>query len=397
MDIILFNFHDVLMVLTAFECLLFATLLAVTNTARALSTIFLVGFLLCHFLIPLHELTFWGDQFRIWLLEKSPNYFFLGSYAYFLDGPLLYLFVRAMLFKDFSLRKVNWIHAVPVTLYLLGMLIIFYLKDDATKHWLIKSQNIAYSFPYLYFEAAGRYLRLIYSIYCFSLIFNYSKQLQHTYANLKVGDVTWLKIMLTSFVALFAWDSILLSIKLYELALNNFNLELLNVVGLSSYYLNFAVINILIFLKFIFLTSVPPVNEIPFETKEEKPQLVDPVVIDTIEQTMLEKKVYANPDLTLYKLASEVGLHPRKLSLAIKQQYHLNFYEFINSFRIEEAKRLLDQPQLAHKTITDIYFEVGFNSKSVFNSFFKRLEGVTPSQYRDKKMDVHKNESIKPN
>lgn len=386
MDIILFNFHDLLMVLTAFECLLFATLLAVTNTEQTLSTIFLVGFLLCHFLIPLHELTFWGSQFRIWLLEKSPNFFFLGSYAYFLDGPLLYFFVRAMLFKDFSLRKVNWLHAVPVALYLFGMVIIFYSRDDATKHWLVKTQHIAYSFPYLYFEAAGRYLRLIYALLCFSLVFNYSKQLQHIYANLKVSDVTWLKIMLTSFVALFAWDSILLSIKLYELALNNFNLELLDIVGLSSYYLNFAVINILIFLKFIFLTSVPLVNETPaFEVKEEKPQLGDPAVIETIQRTMLEKKVFSNPDLTLDRLAVEVGLQPRKLSLAIKQHYHLNFYEFINSFRIEEAKRLLDEPNLAHKTITDVYFEVGFNSKSVFNSFFKRIEGVTPSQYRDKK------------
>jgi len=389
MNIILFNFHDVLMVLTAFECLLFAALLAATNKEKTLSTWFLVGFLFCHYLIPLHELTFWGAQFRIWLLEKSPNFFFVGSYAYFLDGPLLYFFVRSMLFKDFALKKNHALHLLPVICYFISMIFMFYAKDYSTKHWLIKSQHIAYSFPYLYFEAAGRYIRLIYAIFCFSLVLNYSKQLQHVYANLNISDVAWLKIMLTSFVALFAWDAVLLSIKLAELAVDNFNLDLLNVVGLSSYYLNFAVINILIFLRFIFFSSVPSVNEAPtFELKEDKPDLVDQHVIANIERVMIEKKYYANPDITLDKLAAEVKLHPKKLSLAIKLHYHLNFYEFINSYRIKEAKRLLDDPEFAHKTITDVYFEVGFNSKSVFNSFFKRTEGITPSQYREKKLQT---------
>jgi AraC-like DNA-binding protein len=265
------------------------------------------------------------------------------------------------------------------------MLVIFYSQDYSQKYWLIKSQHIAYSSPYLYFEAAGRYLRFVYAIFCFSLVFNYSKQLQHVYANLKISDLAWLKIMLTCFVALFAWDGVLLSIKLVELDKNNFNLDLLNVVGLSSYYLNFTVINILIFLKFIFFSSVPSVNESPaFELKEEKPDVVDQQIVANIEHLMSEKKYYANPDITLDKLATEVKLHPKKLSLVIKLHYHFNFYEFINSYRIEEAKRLLEDPTAAGKTITDIYLEVGFNSKSVFNSFFKRNLGMTPSQYREK-------------
>ena len=130
MNTIIFNFHDVLLVVTALECLLFALLLWVTNKEQALSTIFLVGFLLCHFLIPLNELTFWGNQFRFWLLEISPNLFFIGSYAYFLDGPLLYFFVRSLLFKDFVLKGWYWGHLLPVLLYLVGMIMIFYTSNS---------------------------------------------------------------------------------------------------------------------------------------------------------------------------------------------------------------------------------------------------------------------------
>jgi AraC-like DNA-binding protein len=373
------------MVLTAFECLLFAILLAATNKERKLSTHFLVAFLLAHVLITLHELTFWGSQFRIWLLEHSANYFFIGSYAYFLDGLLLYFFVRAMLFKDFSLKKIHALHLIPLACYLGAMVLIFYTKDYSQKHWLIESQHIAYSSPYLYFEAAGRYIRLIYALLCFSLVFNYSKQLQHVYANVNMSDLAWLKIMLASFVVLFAWDGILLGIKLIELNDNHFNLNLLNVVGLSGYYLNFAVINILIFLKFIHFSFVPSVNEVTaFEHREEKQPAIDQQTLDIIERVMTDKKYYANPDITLDKLAAEVRLHPKKLSLVLKLHYHLNFYQFINSYRITEAKRLLVDPGFTHKTITDIFLEVGFNNKSVFYSFFKRNVGITPSEYRDK-------------
>ena len=70
-------------------------------------------------------------------------------------------------------------------------------------------------------------------------------------------------------------------------------------------------------------------------------------------------------------------------SLTIKQGFQLNFYEYVNSHRITAAKLLLADHSAQAKSITEIYFAVGFNSKSVFNTFFKRLEGMTPSQFRD--------------
>lgn len=381
----LFNFHDVLMVLTAFECFLFALLLAATNKEKNASTWFLVGFLMCHFFIPLHELTFWGEQFRIWLLEKSPNLFFWGSHAYFLDGPLLYFFVKSLLFRDFKLRKEHVWHLVPVFTYFVAMVVIFYSRNYETQYWLIKSQHIAYSAPYLYLEAAGRYIRFAYSLFCFSLVFTYHQQLQHVYANLKLGDVAWLKIMLSCFALLFAWDAILLTIKLVELAEDFFNLNLLNIVGLSGYYLNFIVVNVLIFLRFIYFVFVPAINEQPpFSRKEDKLKLIDHRLIKNLERVMKEQRYYINPDITLDKLADKVGTPPRKLSMIIKTHYKQSFYDFINTHRIIEAKRMLDEPVELRKSITDIYLEVGFNSKSVFNSFFKKTEGITPSEYRDR-------------
>ncbi len=385
MDTILFNFHDLLMVVTAFESLLLALLLAASTPKSSLSNWLLAAFLFCHFLIPLHELTFWGKLFRIWLLDISPNIFFLFSYAYFLDGPLLYFFVRALLYKDVCLQRKHLWHLTPLALYALHMLWNFYSLDHATRLDLIESQHIAYSSPHLYFEALGRFVRVGYVIWCFLLVWNYRQQLRHEQADLKTADIAWLKLMLLSFLVIFGWDSALHCIKLYGLFTNNFDLELLNVVGLSSYYLNFIALNILIFLRFTAFSSVKPVSEQPwYEAKEEQNPLSDPLIVQKLEQLMLQQKFYANPDITLDKLAEAAGYPAKKISLTIKQAYQLNFYEYVNSHRINAAKKLLADKSPDAKTITDIYYEVGFNSKSVFNTFFKRLEGVTPSQYREK-------------
>ncbi|WP_339617497.1 helix-turn-helix domain-containing protein [uncultured Gilvimarinus sp.] len=384
MDTVLFNFHDLVLILTAFECLLFALLLSATNKDKALSTAFFIGFLLCHIFIPLHELTFWGKQFRIWLLDVSPNMFFLGSYAYFLDGPLLYLFVRSLLYKDFELKRIHLLHALPVVLYFFHMLFSFYLQDYERREMLVETQHIAYSAPYLYFDAAGRFIRVVYALLCIKLAFAYGEQLKNVFANLNKRDVAWLKVMLVSFLALFSWDAVLLSLKLHGLIIDDFNLDLLNIVGLSAYYLTFIVLNVLISLKFTLFTSVAAINERPHTPRadDNAPQ-EDKAHIEHIKAVMASSKVYTQPDITIDRLATELQLPTKRLSQIIKQDFHLNFYEFINSYRIEDAKLQLRDPALANKTITEIYYEVGFNSKSVFNTFFKRVEGVTPSQYRE--------------
>jgi AraC-like DNA-binding protein len=97
------------------------------------------------------------------------------------------------------------------------------------------------------------------------------------------------------------------------------------------------------------------------------------------------EKPYLDPSLTLYDLAEKVSIPPRSLSEVIKSSLAQNFYDFINTYRIKESERLLSDPSSHHKTVLEILYEVGFNSKSSFNQSFKKVTGRTPSQYRSKK------------
>lgn len=96
---------------------------------------------------------------------------------------------------------------------------------------------------------------------------------------------------------------------------------------------------------------------------------------------IVEKKPYLNPDLSLRHLANQIDIHPNHLSWLLNQSIGKNFNEFINQYRIEAFKAIAKDPKHAHLTIEGLAYESGFNSKTVFNTYFKNETGLTPSQF----------------
>lgn len=97
---------------------------------------------------------------------------------------------------------------------------------------------------------------------------------------------------------------------------------------------------------------------------------------------MEDEKPYMDPEISLPELAEKVTIPSRSLSEIINNSIGLNFYDFINSYRVEESKRLLSVPSEKYKTVLEVLYEVGFNSKSTFNNAFKKFTGLTPSEYK---------------
>ncbi len=97
---------------------------------------------------------------------------------------------------------------------------------------------------------------------------------------------------------------------------------------------------------------------------------------------MPTEKPYLDNDLTLQKLAKTVAISPHHLSQTINERLEQNFFDFINSYRIEEAKKLLVDAGKKHYSILAVAEEVGFNSKSAFNTAFKKHAKLTPSEFR---------------
>jgi AraC-like DNA-binding protein len=99
---------------------------------------------------------------------------------------------------------------------------------------------------------------------------------------------------------------------------------------------------------------------------------------------MREKKPYRSPDLDLQQLAALTGLQPHHLSQIINERAGLNYYRFVNGFRVEEATRLLSDPETSGLKLIAIAEESGFNSLATFNRVFKDAIGCSPSAYRSR-------------
>ena len=97
---------------------------------------------------------------------------------------------------------------------------------------------------------------------------------------------------------------------------------------------------------------------------------------------MSEKKPYLENELTLAKLAEMLSVPQHHLSQILNEKLNQNFFDFVNNYRIQEAKKLLVSPDGGLLTILAIAEEVGFNSKSAFNNAFKKVTNTTPSEFR---------------
>jgi len=100
-----------------------------------------------------------------------------------------------------------------------------------------------------------------------------------------------------------------------------------------------------------------------------------------LSEFMRINKPYLNSELSLTKLGESFGVHSNYLSQVINDRENKNFYDYINEFRIEEFKRLVNEPGKEKYTILALAYECGFNSKSAFNNCFKKLTKQTPSEY----------------
>lgn len=100
-----------------------------------------------------------------------------------------------------------------------------------------------------------------------------------------------------------------------------------------------------------------------------------------VEECMAKDKPYTNPKLSLSELAGKLKMSQHTLSRVINDGFEKNFFDFINSYRIDDFKKRVDNPKFKNYTLLSIAYEVGFNSKTAFNRSFKKITGQTPRDY----------------
>jgi AraC-like DNA-binding protein len=99
---------------------------------------------------------------------------------------------------------------------------------------------------------------------------------------------------------------------------------------------------------------------------------------------MVNDEPFLDASLTIEDLSKQMNFETKDLSILINHHLNQHFFDFVNGYRIRKAMGILKDPEKKDLTILEILYEVGFNSKSSFNTAFKKHTNKTPTQYREK-------------
>ncbi len=379
MEPILFNINDLALVFTVLFAVFFSILSLIIDNKPRVSNYYLAAFLLAFSMYHLNTLLVFGQYVRDWALSYNPDLLLTFLVGYWLVGPLLYFYTRSLTAGQQQLKLLDNLHFLPAALYILYLYFVYYrladqIQIDLITSYTIQSSNHFTAVLFLQCMAVS-----IYATLCITRINQFRTLLTDQFSSIEARDLRWLQILLYGFLVTFIFRQIAIFV-VYSADIP----KAANIIGIV---LNYIDLTICIFLvtfylkqntKFIIesISDIQPQSEPKIDSGEDQTEM------EKIETQMLAKKPFLDPELTLQQLSDIIGLPAKVVSNTINREYKQNFYEFVNAYRINEAKELLADQSMRRVSITDIYLRVGFNTRSVFNTFFKKHVGKTPSQFR---------------
>ncbi len=304
----------------------------------------------------------------------------------FAIAPSLFLGVTYFVSPGRVFECVEWLHFLPTLLFVL-LEIPFFLLDAATKR-----QEVTYRIyhptttdPMQVFLLGVLFLQItIYWFLAYKKLLHHQKNVHIFASSIEPIALNWLKYFLWSLIfMILIWIG-----------------DVFNLWGLAAYAPIVYFIGVYILGYFILKQR----EIFPFALKErieiktiidasnkkiaEKREVFDPIQLKKLKakllQVMQHQKPHLDNELSLPKLAASMNMSVHELSYLLNEGFEENFFQFVNRHRVEEAKQLIKNPKFDHLSMMGIAYEAGFNSKTTFNTAFKKMVGCSPTTFRQK-------------
>ncbi len=294
-------------------------------------------------------------------------------------APTLYFYVRSVLYTDFRFRIRDWVHTLPFIVVIITFTPRFYLVDDALKH--LVNDNLHPSFELLFVQISLYIQMATYIALIYITIRRNRLTLLNSYSDELKLNKQWLSHFMTFFMVSFVLALIRNVVKFTEFqrALDVITpAMMLAGLGFSCWILWQALNK-----PELFKGISSRLEAVRFPSVTQKISTNQAVaILAKLELHMQSQKSFLNPTLNIDTLAEEVGIAAQDISLALNHHLGRHFFDFINGYRIKAACEMLVSSDYSEKTVLDISLDSGFNSKSSFNTAFKKQMQITPSEYR---------------
>lgn len=370
------NFWSLLLIICAGQGYILGVILLFHKKGNASANKILSILIFCFSYYFLFIAAYWSNY-----LVKYPHMLGTLRILNYSWGPLFYLYVSAVINKNKKFRLKQILHFIPTVVSITLTFSVFLLDTD-TKVEIIKKMltgeytgaNINNILPSVLFN----FHILLYSFLSIKKITEYSKSINGNKNTLMYINYKWLLKLSFGFVGFF------ISWFIYEILMYagvNYHIEV-------DYIITFFGV-VVVYTIVIYSMKQPEIfsgiSIIKNEAKYEKTNIPFEEAqnyINTINDLMKKENLYLNPDFNLRTLAVRLDISTHKLSQILNEHLKVNFADFINNYRIEEAKLRLTNPEYSNLTILSIAYDVGFNNKVSFNKTFKKITGITPSEYK---------------
>ncbi|MDT4965933.1 MAG: hypothetical protein QOJ64_670 [Acidobacteriota bacterium] len=291
----------------------------------------------------------------------------------FLVGPLFYLYLRTLLTRN-KLSGRDVLHFVPFVLCIL-YLVPYYLQSAEFK--LINVGSPQYAQWYFVRTAVALLQGVVYVGFSVFTLTRFSRKLNKDRSPAGTAVLVKARFVVFSVLALLVIAILRYLFDLQFPAYTGYT-NLILPLGATAFVYTIAYSG-LKRSEWLETESSSPAKK--YERSNLTPERSERYLKRLLE-VMDTDKPYTDGELTIQKLAEKLKISAPHLSQTINESLNQSFSDFINTYRVEEAKRQLLEPKRKHYSILAIAEEVGFNSKSSFNAAFRKYTNVTPSEFR---------------
>lgn len=297
-----------------------------------------------------------------------------------LQGPFLYLYTSALTNQN-QHKKYNLMHFLPFGIAVLFLIPFFSLPFNE-KLSIFQNEGKGYENLIFILYSAILLSGIVYALLSLKKLSKHRKNISEAFSSTEKINLRWLQYLILG--SSIIWIVVIFYEDRYIFSVVVFYLMFIGYFGIKQVG--------------IFTNQTIPENNIPTVSSNENLE-IEPVsekikyeksglstaelqsIHQKLNEMMTNEKLYKNPDLTLAELSQKLNVHPNILSQVINSVEGKNFYDYINSQRVEEFQKLILLPENEKFTLLSVAFECGFNSKTAFNRNFKKVTGLSPSEY----------------
>ncbi len=319
-------------------------------------------------------------QITIYLFDLQGPLALIGFAIPLISSPLLFLYILSLTGQRVS-RATVLLHLSIYFLYI-GIVLLFKGNVEliASKGFLSLPEN---SPAIMQFYAVPMAISgLIYSIWDLFLLKKHHNRISEIFSFYEKINLNWVRYLVYSFFGIFLIASfIIFGTTRFQLFTMENTFAFVGIT-LSIFLVAFGFYG---FKQTTVFSDIQPEKHQSNSKAYVKSGLTAEKIVeaaDQIEEVMRTAKPFLDEELTLNLLAEQCGQTTSHLSQIINQHFKMNFYDFVNQYRIEEAKKMLLSSDHDRLSLLGIAYDCGFKSKSSFNRYFKKFCGTTPSEFK---------------